>query len=257
MRLVRCAIPLSAALLALAGAATTATAAQDAAAPAPAPRYQNKYEVRFLDVHAAEALAWEQCPDKARCEVRAESYGGDSEARGVLFVSADGATHERIVGALTREDSQPPTQSFRVSFLAGLAKGDGAAAELAPDAQKALADLKGFLPYRSYRLLDSAWLRTTRRASASLAGAGGHEYQIDLAFRAFGTRKERSLMVERFHLVELTAEPGPGKPPRTRRQLIETSFGLKIGETIVVGTSKIDGTDDALIVLVTAVPPAP
>jgi hypothetical protein len=45
-----------------------------------------------------------------------------------------------------------------------------------------------------------------------------------------------------------------GRAPRAPRDLISTSFSLKKGETIVVGTSKIDGTDEALVVLLTAVP---
>ena len=44
--------------------------------------------------------------------------------------------------------------------------------------------------------------------------------------------------------------------PRPPRELISTTFGVKVGETIVVGTSKVDGTEEALIVLLTAVPSA-
>ena len=44
------------------------------------------------------------------------------------------------------------------------------------------------------------------------------------------------------------------KETRPGGSLIDTSFGLKEGETLVVGTSKVGGSNDALVVLVTAVP---
>ena len=43
-------------------------------------------------------------------------------------------------------------------------------------------------------------------------------------------------------------------PQYGSRHLIETTFSVKEGETIVVGSSKADGADGALVVLLTAVP---
>ncbi|HYG62047.1 MAG TPA: hypothetical protein VEL74_05670, partial [Thermoanaerobaculia bacterium] len=40
---------------------------------------------------------------------------------------------------------------------------------------------------------------------------------------------------------------------RAPRRLIQTSFGLEVGETIVVGTSRLDGGEQGLVVLLTAV----
>ena len=40
----------------------------------------------------------------------------------------------------------------------------------------------------------------------------------------------------------------------TRAGVIETSFAMDIGETVVVGTSRMRGGDKALIALLTAVP---
>lgn len=242
-----------------------ATAAQAREEPAPAPRHGNSYEIRFLDIHAAEALAWESCTQPARCEVQAESYDNDPKKRGALRVVADGATHARIAKALMREDSLPETQSFQILFLAASKQPSGNNPGLSAGAQKALADLKDFLPFKSYRLLDSAWLRTARVGDLRLIGSRGQEYRIALSFRAFGTRAERSLVIDRFQLAEdawaapIPAAPTEGspatpQPPRGVRELISTSFGMKIGETLVVGTSNLSGTDEALVVLLSAVP---
>lgn len=253
-------------LLLLALLAAPAAAARQEATPEP--RHGNSYEIRFLDIHAAEALAWESCTERSRCEVQAESYDNDPKKRGALRVNADGATHARIAQALMREDSRPETYSFQVSFMAASKQADGANPGLASGVQKALGDLQGFLPFKSYRQLDSAWLRTARAGNLRLTGMGGQEYQINLSFRSFGTRAERSLVVDRFQLVEdSSAMPAPATPsapadgekgipppPRRSRELISTSFGLKAGETIVVGTSNLPGTDEALVVLLTAVP---
>jgi hypothetical protein len=40
-----------------------------------------------------------------------------------------------------------------------------------------------------------------------------------------------------------------------RRPVIDTSFRMDVGETVVVGTSRVKGGDKALIALLTAVPP--
>ena len=40
------------------------------------------------------------------------------------------------------------------------------------------------------------------------------------------------------------------------RPLIDTSFAMDVGETVVVGTSRLPGGDKALIALLTAVPSA-
>jgi len=43
-------------------------------------------------------------------------------------------------------------------------------------------------------------------------------------------------------------------PPTVAENLLSTSFSIRKGETVVVGTSKLDGNDRALVVLLTALP---
>lgn len=245
------------ALLLLAGLAAPAAAAQGGDGSSP---YGNRYLISHLDLHAAELLAWERCPEKERCKVSSTMTG---EGVKVLEVLADAATHERIVQALAREDAAPSTQVFQLHLLEGSTGGTAAApADLPPGARKALEDLRGFLPYRSYRLLDAAWLPTTGGVQARLVGDGGASYAVDLRFKRVGDRKEKQLFVEFFRLNEEGTSPAltdaQGKP-RPPRQLITTSFGLDIGETVVVGTSRVDGASDrAFVILLTAVAdPAP
>jgi hypothetical protein len=259
-----CVRSIAAALLLMAAPLAAAAPRQaEESTPKPTSTYGNRYDIRFMDLHAAEVLAWEQCSEKERCKVTALAVAGDSARKGHLEVSADGATHERIARALAVQDSTPRTQTFQVVLLAAGSKTGSSAADLPKSAQKALDDLRDFLPYKSYQVLDTAWLRTTHGAEGRLVGRNGAGYSLSLRFRPVGGAEDKNLFVEMFRVNEEPGTPraasepsgtGLAIAPRAPRDLIETSFGLKEGETIVVGTSKVDGSDEALVVLLTAVP---
>ncbi|MFY9820007.1 MAG: hypothetical protein WAM82_01410 [Thermoanaerobaculia bacterium] len=244
-------------LLVLTAVPLTAKAAQEAPTPPPLPvaLTDSRFEIRFLDLHTAEQLAWDQCPEKERCRISASAFVndstvkwvGDSSLKGFLEVRSDSATHERIARALAKADATPVTQSFQLLLLAASTHGGAGGPDVPASAQKALADLRGFLPYKSYQLLDSTWLRATqdRPTEGRVVGRPNSAYAVKMRFRVTGSEQ---MFLDAF---ELSAEnPAPHVP----RDLISTSFSLKKGETIVVGTSKLDGSDDALVVLLTAVP---
>jgi hypothetical protein len=256
-------------LLALAAAPLAASPAQESS-PQPTPINTRRFEIRFLDLHAAEQIAWDQCQNKDRCQVSASAFVsdssvkwvGDTSLKGFLDVRADSATHERIARALAKADAAPVTQSFQLLLLAAGAQPATGGPEVPEGARKALADLRGFLPYKGYQLLDSSWLRATQDkvTEARVIGRQGSSYNVKLRFRTTGNG---DLFVDAFNLTEEPSTPRPaseakkgeaGFAPHVPRELISTSFSLKKGETIVVGTSKIDGSDEALVVLLTAVP---
>lgn len=152
----------------------------------------------------------------------------------------------------------PRNQNLQILLLSASLKPSATAGpEIPENAQKALADLKKFLPFKSYQLADGAWLSATegRSAQGRLAGSSGAGYKVELRFRSTGGAGEPpSLFVDSFRLdQELVVQMKEG-PQYGGRRLIDTSFSVKVGETIVVGTSKADGADGALVVLLTAVP---
>jgi hypothetical protein len=255
-------------LLALAAAPLAASPAQEST-PQPSSVDTRRFEIRFMDLHAAEQLAWDQCQGKERCQVSASAFVsnssvqwvGDTTLKGFLDVRSDAATHERVARALAKADASPSTQSFQLLLLAAGPK-PASVEEVPEGARKALADLRGFLPYKGYQLLDSSWLRATqdKPTEARVVGRQGAGYNLKLRFRTTGNDE---LFVDSFSLGEEPGMPWPAseatkgtapRAPRAPRDLISTSFSLKKGETIVVGTSKIDGSDEALVVLLTAVP---
>ena len=137
-----------------------------------------------------------------------------------------------------------PNISLR-KFVITLALGEvgsGPVSNFTPAAEKALADLRGFLPYKTYTLLDTVFKIGLSGPAVQVKGVGVGQ------------------------LYELVTNGGPGSTPnrtsvrlllRTAGQptmhLIDTQFEIEMGETVVVGTSRLDG-NRALLLLVTSVP---
>jgi len=131
--------------------------------------------------------------------------------------------------------ASPQTKNLQILLLSAALKPGSAGPEIPENAQKALADLKKFLPFKSYQLIDAAWLSATemQEAQGRLAGSAGAAYKVELRFRTTTDGGGvRSLFMDHF----------------------QTTFSIKEGETIVVGSSKADGADGALVVLLTAMP---
>jgi hypothetical protein len=176
-------------------------------------------------------------------------------------------------------DLVPGLRGFSVVLVQGDLK-TGAASENVPAAAtKALADLKDFLPYRSYRLLDTQWTMGSGHMAGRLRGPEGKEYDLELTSQR-GPASDTPVTVSRFVLREIAPNASTdrlsglaarGLITRSRAQVtdqnksrgvfatvmgsrpvIDTTFSMNIGETVVVGTSRLQG-DTALIVLLTAV----
>jgi hypothetical protein len=218
-------------------------------------------------------------------------------------------------------------QGFSVVLvLGGLSDGgEPFAADVPRGAARALKDMADFLPYRSYRLLDSAWILTTGagRVTNRVKGVDNHIYEatvessataaprmnVKFALRDTGAataataERERAAanadadllsLVEtarltqevaglegevaqlqqkldvthpdvarkrveinekkrRLELLTMRQKSRKTADWLTASRLIDTSFTMDVGETVVVGTSRLQG-DAALIVLLTAVP---
>ena len=73
-------------------------------------------------------------------------------------------------------------QGFSVVLVLGDLRAVAGEEDIPPAARKALTDMKDFLPYRSYRLLDAAWILccSSTRAVTRLRGPDEHEYEIEI-----------------------------------------------------------------------------
>jgi hypothetical protein len=121
--------------------------------------------------------------------------------------------------------------------------------------QKALADIQDFLPFKSYRLFDSALVRASGRGRATLKGPDG-PYNANFTFRDDGDARN-GMLVDQFALDKMPApspQPLPrGVAPRAPEPPQVSSFRIRRGETVVVGSSGLAG-GKSLIVILTALP---
>jgi hypothetical protein len=228
-------------------------------------------------------------------------------------------TPERPLMMQTARSPHNLEGAFSVVLVLGDMQNAAAQDNVPPAARKALADVKDFLPYKSYRLLDVQWTLCCGRSSvlSRLRGPDEQEYDLELnpSSEAAGkwsvrftlrpaiasgvsgrgesaaTSEIESITVQtqllehqiavlrnkyndrhpdvasaRAKLAETSAKlqelrrdqelkrrnltPSAGGGSRA---IIDTSFTMEVGETVVVGSSSLKG-DKALIALLTAVP---
>jgi hypothetical protein len=226
-----------------------------------------------------------------------------------------------------------PRRGFNVVLLLGDMQDAGGQDTVPVAARKALSDMKDFLPYKGYRLLDTQWVLGSNSGPAitRLRGAEDQEYELEL--RAVGTsatgmsvrfflressdgsagasgdsgrtalhpkevakgdpvsveisnqifqlererddlqllvnkgrkqvevgtkdpdevkRQETQLAAVTRRIAELKQSLSTSSSKTAGRPVIDTSFLMEDGETVVVGTSKVKGGGKALIALLTA-----
>jgi hypothetical protein len=133
-------------------------------------------------------------------------------------------------------------------FIVTLALGEvqpGRSGTFSPDAAKALADLKDFLPYKTYLPLDTIYLIGANPIPQQMKGIDGQLHE----FHMRGVPAGATVTSIAYMQLWAPVDPAPGK---SRQVLINASFKIEAGETVVVGTSRLDGSR-ALLLLVTAV----
>ena len=75
-----------------------------------------------------------------------------------------------------------PRRGFNVVLLVGDMADSGGQDTIPNAARKALADMKDFLPYKGYRLLDTQWVLASSSGPAitRLRGVDDQEYELEL-----------------------------------------------------------------------------
>jgi hypothetical protein len=157
--------------------------------------------------------------------------------------------------ALVQGQEPKRVQGFSLLLLLGETQGTAQPDNISAPARKALADIKDFLPYRAYRILDTQWVAGSDNgnSSGSLRGLDDQNYQFQL--RTFSPNAgakpgtpDAALARAQFRL--MFSRPSGDKVDTTI--VLDNSFNITAGETVVVGTSRVQG-DRALVVLLTAV----
>lgn len=171
----------------------------------------------------------------------------------MLAVTATDLVIARIRGLLAEFDRLPETRSFQIVVLSADRSGGGSV-DVPDNVSQALEDVRAFLPYTGFSVLGTGWLRTSSYGSTTLPGP--MELSVSLTFRPT-TDPTAPLLIEGFSLNRRTTVSVPvegGYASEFRNQtILQTTFTISPGETVVVGTSKLNGDDTAMVVLLTVV----
>jgi len=182
-------------------------------------------------------------------------------------------------GNRTPEEA-PETRLVQINLLAASKTGDSDLSDLPANTRKAIEDIKDFLPFKTYKILDTSLVRAlvltpdrgSRPAKTMMTGPDGAKLQVE--FHMTGERGDPEIFVQQFEVTpsmrdRLFAVTAPeqdigsdsGAPVIAPRAdlldmgaFIATSFTATVGQTVVVGSSRLNGGDEALIVLFTALP---
>src|SRR5204863_5705254 len=78
-------------------------------------------------------------------------------------------------------------QGYSVVLVLGdVQNASGGDNNVPPAARKALGDMKDFLPYKSYRLLDAQWILGSQHTTSRLRGPNDQDYELTLVGNMVG-----------------------------------------------------------------------
>ena len=148
--------------------------------------------------------------------------------------------------------AKAPHDGYHVVLL--LATGETPASHQKPlpaGVEKALRDAAEFLPFTYYEVEDQAVLRGTgRNLTTRLQTRKNRDYSLAVDTRPSGSSADRVSVS-----VVLTDKTWPLAEKSTGREVMATEYSARVGETVLVGTSKVRG-QVSLVLLITLLPQA-
>jgi len=176
----------------------------------------------------------------------------DLPERNALIIEDTPEQVEKLLSMLKELDVKPLDLQFTADVILGsldtslVAAGDELK-ELMSD--PVIRELNSLLRYKSFKRLDSSIIKVQDNTSSTQRiGGGGISLQLRISPRFIKEEKADMFLIE----LSLSKPSGiysaEGKegPPST---LIDTTLSMKSGERTVVGVSKLDGGDKALILI--------
>ncbi len=215
-------------------------------APAAWARPAANYAIHYVDPNdALMALEVKLAGVRSNCDFH-PVMARDAATAGFKAVIEIGCesddTLAKVEAALKEIDVPPPTHKFHIAVLSASRK-DGPMPELSASEAKALTDFKKVMTYRSFQVQAETVVQSDQGAQTQL----NMEYVLDFIVGPGNTGD--SISVRRFQLRGITPQVAP-TGAQSMPNYIETSFGIKPGETVVLGASTSD--QQARVVLVTA-----
>ena len=204
-------------------------------------------KINYINLYQARDLARKFLTGKGKLEIIIENN--------ILIVEDIPEVVDKIVSLLREIDIKSVDLEFRVDLILGstLAPVKEANKEIKEKTDKELnsdpliKQLKSLLKYSYFQRLDSSIIKVQDNSiSSQRLGSEGLSFKLRLHPRYI---KEGS---QDTYQVELRLSQHKGFNPEGKEislTLIDTTFHLKSGERTVVGVSKLDGGDKALILI--------
>lgn len=177
-----------------------------------------------------------------------------SENQKFISVTDTAENVEKILAAIKEIDVKPPDVLFTVQLV--LASEDGAAKtdeSLVND--PIIKELRGFLKYKSFSLLDTSLVRGTNRQKSALTMGPAGDYILEMTPDAITVDKAEAVRIF-VHLKQLFKAPlakVQGDLTEWQSQtLIDSSLTMKSGDKTVVGVSRTAGGEKGLILIISA-----
>lgn len=216
--------------------------------------YHATFRFDRLEASAAQMLVLEYCAQQDEEACHLVAYSADRTG-GEVTVAGSPGTLASIGREIAARDALGSTQRFQVAVVEASTAGSRQLEGLSEGAQQALLDAAKLLPYEGLAVRGVALIETADMASTTVSGPAGLEYKVFLRMIPVVTLDEVRIEVHEFKL-DRTPQRGTDGERVGPKDLLRTSFQLDSGETVVVGTSRLNGGDSALVALVTAIPPS-
>jgi len=151
-------------------------------------------------------------------------------------------------------DVAPQNIEFTVYLLSGSAQ---APEDVPKDLASTVKQLHGLFPYKGYRVLESFVLRNREGRGGSNSGTltgtkSSYFFDYRTATISPGTPRMIHLDGLSMNLVTPTSNLDKNGNPVNRTSTIRTDVDMGEGQKVVVGKSNVAGSDDALILVLTA-----
>ena len=165
---------------------------------------------------------------------------------------------EKVLSILEEIDIKPLDLQFTVDLILGSMNESStdadAAADLSTDrkirSDPVIKELGNLLTYDSFRRLDSTMISVQDNSrSTQMLGGEGMSFSLDLRPRYIKEEKGDSIRVD----LSLSRRQYQRDGSPLSLTLIETTLSLESGERSVVGVSKLNGGDKALILILSGV----
>ncbi len=165
---------------------------------------------------------------------------------GTLTIIDEPALVAKMLDVL--EELDVPRKSWQFRILLLQARKQGTAVELGPltDYPDVAREIENLFKFDTFEEVDSCYINILDGDEASLRVGGSAGYGVDLVAQARG---EERVEVD-FHLYLTNTLVDGAEATVLRGTVVATSFETAPGDTTIVGASRLDGDDRALITIV-------